>query len=301
MIAMVEGRATQRLPKRDRSAILLAGTHCDFTDRGRHLKGRFGGLSGGRFSTQWLVACSFASSPQRIGGLLSAIGIRGGGSTGYIRRNVMATQGRAKWRTPGDKRVLMSRQDGHNHHSRLRRASASVRPTASRTGPPADAARACFGFADETRKGAESFVAREGRRSTIRGAKTRGSSRHFIRSPAQTRHERLVDMEDEQCKGAPPISVRKVNVGKEAGGGTIPGRSDRAVDAAPGAGRHAPRRVEGGVVSRRGGNWKDVVKKAASKERSAASEDGHSHGHDLPGDKSAQPPLPLPAGGGWGG
>src|SRR3974390_226237 len=92
MIAMVEGARRQKTPNEIALTILLAALTFIFLLVCVTLK-PFGIYSGVIFSVPVLVALLVCLIPTTIGGLLSAIGISG--IDRLIRRNVMATSGRA--------------------------------------------------------------------------------------------------------------------------------------------------------------------------------------------------------------
>jgi K+-transporting ATPase ATPase B chain len=108
MIAMVEGARRQKTPNEIALTILLAALTFIFLLVCVTLK-PFGVYSGVAFSVPVLVALLVCLIPTTIGGLLSAIGISG--IDRLIRRNVMATSGRAV-EAAGDVDVLLLDKTG---------------------------------------------------------------------------------------------------------------------------------------------------------------------------------------------
>src|SRR5690349_8957417 len=108
MIAMVEGARRQKTPNEIALTILLAALTFIFLLVCVTLK-PFGIYSGVLFSIPVLVALLVCLIPTTIGGLLSAIGISG--IDRLIRRNVMATSGRAV-EAAGDVDVLLLDKTG---------------------------------------------------------------------------------------------------------------------------------------------------------------------------------------------
>jgi len=108
MIAMVEGAKRQKTPNEIALTILLAALTFIFLLVCVTLK-PFGIYSGATFSVPVLIALLVCLIPTTIGGLLSAIGISG--IDRLIRRNVMATSGRAV-EAAGDVDVLLLDKTG---------------------------------------------------------------------------------------------------------------------------------------------------------------------------------------------
>ena len=108
MIAMVEGARRQKTPNEIALTILLTALTFIFLLVCVTLK-PFGIYSGVDFSVPVLVALLVCLIPTTIGGLLSAIGISG--IDRLIRRNVMATSGRAV-EAAGDVDVLLLDKTG---------------------------------------------------------------------------------------------------------------------------------------------------------------------------------------------
>jgi potassium-transporting ATPase ATP-binding subunit len=108
MIAMVEGARRQKTPNEIALTILLAALTFVFLLVCVTLK-PFGLYSGVSFSVPVLAALLVCLIPTTIGGLLSAIGISG--IDRLIRRNVMATSGRAV-EAAGDVDVLLLDKTG---------------------------------------------------------------------------------------------------------------------------------------------------------------------------------------------
>ncbi|MFO1438948.1 MAG: hypothetical protein U1F81_11590 [Verrucomicrobiaceae bacterium] len=108
MISMVEGAKRQKTPNEIALTILLSAMTLIFLLVCITLK-PFGIYSGVEFTTPVLVALLVCLIPTTIGGLLSAIGISG--IDRLIRRNVMATSGRAV-EAAGDIDVLLLDKTG---------------------------------------------------------------------------------------------------------------------------------------------------------------------------------------------
>src|SRR5436189_1771311 len=108
MIAMVEGAKRQKTPNEIALTILLSALTLIFLLVVVTLK-PFGTYAATDFSTPVLVALLVCLIPTTIGGLLSAIGISG--IDRLIRRNVMATSGRAV-EAAGDIDVLLLDKTG---------------------------------------------------------------------------------------------------------------------------------------------------------------------------------------------
>src|SRR5262250_2240402 len=108
MIAMVEGAKRQKTPNEIALTILLAALTVIFLLVCVTLR-PFGAYSGVEFSIPVLIALLVCLIPTTIGGLLSAIGISG--IDRLIRRNVMATSGRAV-EAAGDVDVLLLDKTG---------------------------------------------------------------------------------------------------------------------------------------------------------------------------------------------
>ena len=108
MIAMVEGAKRQKTPNEIALTILLSALTLVFLLVAVTLKS-FGIYSGVAFSVPVLIALLVCLIPTTIGGLLSAIGISG--IDRLIRRNVMATSGRAV-EAAGDIDVLLLDKTG---------------------------------------------------------------------------------------------------------------------------------------------------------------------------------------------
>jgi K+-transporting ATPase ATPase B chain len=108
MISMVEGAKRQKTPNEIALTILLSALTLVFLLVCATLK-PFGVYSGIQFSMPVLIALLVCLIPTTIGGLLSAIGISG--IDRLIRRNVMATSGRAV-EAAGDVDVLLLDKTG---------------------------------------------------------------------------------------------------------------------------------------------------------------------------------------------
>ena len=108
MIAMVEGASRQKTPNEIALTILLSALTLVFLSVVMTLP-VFGGYAGVAFPLPVLIALLVCLIPTTIGGLLSAIGISG--IDRLIRRNVMATSGRAV-EAAGDIDVLLLDKTG---------------------------------------------------------------------------------------------------------------------------------------------------------------------------------------------
>ena len=108
MISMVEGAKRQKTPNEIALTILLSALTLIFLLVVMTLK-PFGAYAGINFTIPVLGALLVCLIPTTIGGLLSAIGISG--IDRLIRRNVMATSGRAV-EAVGDIDVLMLDKTG---------------------------------------------------------------------------------------------------------------------------------------------------------------------------------------------
>jgi len=108
MIAMVEGARRQKTPNEIALTVLLSVLTIIFLLVTVTLQ-PFGIYAGTEFSVPVLVALLVCLIPTTIGGLLSAIGISG--IDRLIRRNVMATSGRAV-EAAGDVDVLLLDKTG---------------------------------------------------------------------------------------------------------------------------------------------------------------------------------------------
>jgi K+-transporting ATPase ATPase B chain len=180
MIAMVEGARRQKTPNEIALTILLAALTFIFLLVCVTLK-PFGIYSGVAFSVPVLVALLVCLIPTTIGGLLSAIGISG--IDRLIRRNVMATSGRAV-EAAGDVDVLLLDKTGT---ITLGNRMATDFIPAPGVSPErlADAAQLAS-LADETPEG-RSVVVLAKQRFNLRGREVSEPQARFVPFSAQTR------------------------------------------------------------------------------------------------------------------
>ena len=248
MIAMVEGATRQKTPNEIALTILLSALTLIFLLVCITLK-PFGSYAGIEFTTPVLVALLVCLIPTTIGGLLSAIGISG--IDRLIRRNVMATSGRAV-EAAGDIDVLMLDKTGTITIGN-RMASDFVPAPGVTELELADAAQLAS-LADETPEG-RSIVVLAKEKFNIRGRALLQPHATFVPFTAQTRMSG-VDI-DERCvrKGAADSIKQWVR----QQGGDYPPEVDKAVAVAGLAGRTPLVVADGrkvlGVVE-----LKDVVK-----------------------------------------
>jgi K+-transporting ATPase ATPase B chain len=180
MIAMVEGAKRQKTPNEIALTILLAALTMIFLLVCVSLK-PFGLYSGVNFSVPVLIALLVCLIPTTIGGLLSAIGISG--IDRLIRRNVMATSGRAV-EAAGDVDVLLLDKTGTITLGN-RMASAFLPAPGIPAERLADAAQLAS-LADETPEG-RSIVVLAKEKHGLRGRDVAEPHAHFIPFTAQTR------------------------------------------------------------------------------------------------------------------
>ncbi len=180
MIAMVEGARRQKTPNEIALTILLAALTFIFLLVCVTLK-PFGIYSGVVFSVPVLVALLVCLIPTTIGGLLSAIGISG--IDRLIRRNVMATSGRAV-EAAGDVDVLLLDKTGTITLGN-RMATAFIPAPGVSPERLADAAQLAS-LADETPEG-RSVVVLAKQQFNLRGREIAEPHAHFVPFTAQTR------------------------------------------------------------------------------------------------------------------
>ena len=180
MIAMVEGAQRQKTPNEIALTILLAALTFIFLLVCVTLK-PFGIYSGVVFSVPVLVALLVCLIPTTIGGLLSAIGISG--IDRLIRRNVMATSGRAV-EAAGDVDVLLLDKTGTITLGN-RMATAFVPAPGISPERLADAAQLAS-LADETPEG-RSVVVLAKQQFNLRGRELTEPQVKFVPFSAQTR------------------------------------------------------------------------------------------------------------------
>ncbi len=180
MIAMVEGAKRQKTPNEIALTILLSALTVIFLLVCVTLK-PFGIYSGADFSIPVLIALLVCLIPTTIGGLLSAIGISG--IDRLIRRNVMATSGRAV-EAAGDVDVLLLDKTGTitlgNRIATEFYPGPGIKPEQL-----ADAAQLAS-LADETPEG-RSIVVLAKERFGFRGREVAQPHAQFVPFTAQTR------------------------------------------------------------------------------------------------------------------
>jgi len=248
MIAMVEGASRQKTPNEIALTILLSALTLIFLLVVVTLK-PFGIYSGVAFSLPVLIALLVCLIPTTIGGLLSAIGISG--IDRLIRRNVMATSGRAV-EAAGDIDVLLLDKTGTITIGN--RMASDFRPASGVTEQALADAAQLASLADETPEG-RSIVVLAKEKFNIRGRELAEPHATFIPFTAQTRMSG-VDMADRRIRKGAADSVRRY---VEDQGGVYPSEVERTVEAASRAGRTPLVVADGnkvlGVVE-----LKDVVK-----------------------------------------
>ena len=180
MISMVEGAKRQKTPNEIALTILLAALTLIFLLVCVTLK-PFGIYSGVSFSGPVLIALLVCLIPTTIGGLLSAIGISG--IDRLIRRNVMATSGRAV-EAAGDVDVLLLDKTGTITLGN-RMASAFLPAPGVSTERLANAAQLAS-LADETPEG-RSIVVLAKQMFNLRGREMAASHAQFVPFTAQSR------------------------------------------------------------------------------------------------------------------
>jgi K+-transporting ATPase ATPase B chain len=217
MIMMVEGAKRQKTPNEIALTILLAAFTLIFLLVCVTLQ-PFGMYAGTTFSVPVLIALLVCLIPTTIGGLLSAIGISG--IDRLIRRNVMATSGRAV-EAAGDVDVLLLDKTGtitlgNRMASRFLNAP-SVAPDRL-----ADAAQLAS-LADETPEG-RSIVVLAKEQFNLRGREVAEPHVKFVPFSAQTR---MSGVDIQPIGGNPARSIRKgapdsIRAHVEKVGGTVP-------------------------------------------------------------------------------
>ena len=253
MIALVEGAKRQKTPNEIALTILLAAFTIIFLLVCVTLK-PFGLYSGVTFSVPVLIALLVCLIPTTIGGLLSAIGISG--IDRLIRRNVMATSGRAV-EAAGDVDVLLLDKTGTITLGN-RMASAFLPAPGVSAERLADAAQLAS-LADETPEG-RSIVVLAKEKFNLRGREVAESHAKFAPFTAQTRMSGV----DFPENGEPARSIRKgavdaIRIYVDRQGGQFSPAVSQAVDEVSRSGGTPLVVVEGrevlGVVQ-----LKDVVK-----------------------------------------
>jgi K+-transporting ATPase ATPase B chain len=225
MIAMVEGAKRQKTPNEIALTILLAALTVIFLLVCVTLK-PFGIYSGVEFSIPVLIALLVCLIPTTIGGLLSAIGISG--IDRLIRRNVMATSGRAV-EAAGDVDVLLLDKTGTITLGN-RMATAFVPAPSVKPERLADAAQLAS-LADETPEG-RSIVVLAKERFGLRAREVAQPHAQFVAFTAQTR---MSGVDFPALDGQPARSIRKgavdaIRVHVDRAGGQFPGPVTNAVE-----------------------------------------------------------------------
>ena len=199
MIAMVEGAQRQKTPNEIALTILLAALTFIFLLVCVTLK-PFGIYSATPFSVPVLIALLVCLIPTTIGGLLSAIGISG--IDRLIRRNVMATSGRAV-EAAGDVDVLLLDKTGT---ITLGNRMATAFLPAPNVGAErlADATQLAS-LADETPEG-RSIVVLAKQQFKLRGREVAGQQARFVPFTAQTR---MSGVDFPAVDGQPARRIRK--------------------------------------------------------------------------------------------
>ena len=226
MISMVEGARRQKTPNEIALTILLSALTLIFLLVVITMK-PFGIYAGINFSIPVLVALLVCLIPTTIGGLLSAIGISG--IDRLIRRNVMATSGRAV-EAAGDIDVLMLDKTGTITIGN-RMASDFVPAPGVTEQELADAAQLAS-LADETPEG-RSIVVLAKEKFNIRAREVSQPHAIFVPFTAQTRMSG-VDIEGRSVRKGAADSVKQW---VENQGGLYPSDVEKAVEAASRAGR----------------------------------------------------------------
>jgi K+-transporting ATPase ATPase B chain len=192
MIAMVEGASRQKTPNEIALTILLAALTFIFLLVCVTLK-PFGIYSGVAFSVPVLVALLVCLIPTTIGGLLSAIGISG--IDRLIRRNVMATSGRAV-EAAGDVDVLLLDKTGTITLGN--RMATDFLPAPGITPERLADAAQLASLADETPEG-RSVVVLAKQRFNLRAREMAGPQAKFVPFTAQTRMSGVDFFSDEDA------------------------------------------------------------------------------------------------------
>jgi K+-transporting ATPase ATPase B chain len=225
MIAMVEGARRQKTPNEIALTILLSAFTLIFLLVCVTLW-PFGAYAGTAFSVPVLIALLVCLIPTTIGGLLSAIGISG--IDRLIRRNVMATSGRAV-EAAGDVDVLLLDKTGTITLGN-RMATAFLPAPGVTPERLADAAQLAS-LADETPEG-RSIVVLAKEQFGLRGREIAEPQPVFVPFTAQTR---MSGVDFTAIGGAAARSIRKgapdtVKAFIERQGGSFPEAVARAVE-----------------------------------------------------------------------
>ena len=217
MIAMVEGARRQKTPNEIALTILLAALTFIFLLVCVTLK-PFGIYSGVVFSVPVLIALLVCLIPTTIGGLLSAIGISG--IDRLIRRNVMATSGRAV-EAAGDVDVLLLDKTGTITLGN-RMATAFIPAPGIKPERLADAAQLAS-LADETPEG-RSVVVLAKQQFNLRGRDVAEPQAKFVPFTAQTRMSGVDFYRKMVRRLAPGVRAGR-DPGRRRGGGRATRRS----------------------------------------------------------------------------
>ncbi|RYD33410.1 MAG: K(+)-transporting ATPase subunit B [Verrucomicrobiaceae bacterium] len=248
MIAMVEGAKRQKTPNEIALTILLSALTLVFLLVVVTLR-PFGLYAGVDFPLPVLIALLVCLIPTTIGGLLSAIGISG--IDRLIRRNVMATSGRAV-EAAGDIDVLLLDKTGTITIGN--RMASDFRPAPGVTAAQLADAAQLASLADETPEG-RSIVILAKEQFNLRGRELSAPHAVFVPFTAQTRMSG-VDFDGRSIRKGAADSVNRHVLSL---GGAWPAEVEKAVETASRAGRTPLVVAEGhhvlGVVE-----LKDVVK-----------------------------------------
>ncbi len=226
MISMVEGASRQKTPNEIALTILLSAMTLIFMLVVVTLR-PFGTYATANFSTPVLIALLVCLIPTTIGGLLSAIGISG--IDRLIRRNVMATSGRAV-EAAGDIDVLMLDKTGTITVGN--RMASDFRPAPGVSEAELADAAQLSSLADETPEG-RSIVVLAKEKFNLRGRELASPHATFIPFTAQTRMSG-VDVDGRSIRKGAADSVRAY---VESKGGVFPSEVEKAVILASQAGR----------------------------------------------------------------
>ena len=248
MIAMVEGAKRQKTPNEIALTILLSALTLIFLLVVMTLK-PFGVYAGINFTTPVLVALLVCLIPTTIGGLLSAIGISG--IDRLIRRNVMATSGRAV-EAAGDIDVLLLDKTGTITIGN--RMASDFRPAPNIAELDLADAAQLASLADETPEG-RSIVVLAKEKFNIRGRELQHPHATFVPFTAQTRMSG-VDLDGRSIRKGAAESIRNWVVQQ---GGHFPVEVETTVEAASRSGR-TPLVVADGPMVLGVVELKDIVK-----------------------------------------
>ncbi len=241
MIAMVEGARRQKTPNEIALTILLAALTFIFLLVCVTLK-PFGIYSGVVFSVPVLVALLVCLIPTTIGALLSAIGISG--IDRLIRRNVMATSGRAV-EAAGDVDVLLLDKTGTITLGN-RMATAFIPAPGISPERLADAAQLAS-LADETPEG-RSVVVLAKQQFNLRGREVAEPHAQFVPFTAQTRMSGVDFFEDAVAARSGSRVAEAVAAGGPDGAFPAARSAGRSMGRGAGPGRPATRSIRKGAA-----------------------------------------------------